>query len=498
MAVGPTLGTGLFIGGGQALAAGGPASLLFSYLFLSVLVYCLATALSEIAAHMPVQDGTMVSHAYRYASKPLAFSMGYLRWYSLSMLIPFEITNAIVSLGMVNPSRAVALRVSIPTLIIFGFNMLPERSFKRSEAVFTYLKLITTTGLVFLTIVFAIPGVSHSPVQGFQYWNNPGPMNEFIYDGHLGRFLGLLQCLQYSTIAFVFNPELIVQRVEQPDSQQQANILSVSRIDMIHLFVLYILNAVAMGVMSPFNDPSLTNHGVGAGTSPYLVAVKRSGIPVLPVVVTALIFLSSVASGRSFLFTSSRTLHSLAEAGHAPELFRRRNRWDVPYVAVITSAFFSSLAYFSAMISSSIVFNSLMYFITTCGCISWVGTCVVYLHFRRQTEALGFTSVHRARIQPYGVYFGIVTCTLLPIVNTFIIATPSQLAASKLLPVYFGISSFFLLYIGHRVGYAVIRRRTRMKKSSIEEPGDWSIELPPTTSNGRTGGADSSLHNTAL
>ncbi|GFG04090.1 proline-specific permease [Aspergillus udagawae] len=498
MAVGPTLGTGLFIGGGQALAAGGPASLLFSYLFLSALVYCLTTALSEIAAHMPAQDGTMVSHTYRYASKHLAFSMGYLRWYSLSMLIPFEITNAIVSLGMVNPSPAVALRVTIPTLIIFGFNMLPERSFKRSEAVFTFLKLITTAGLVFLSIVFAIPGVPHSPVQGFHYWNEPGPMNIFIYDGHLGRFLGLLQCLLYSTIAFVFTPELIVQRIEQLGSEQQANILSVSRIDMMHLFVLYILNTLAMGVMSPFNDPSLTNHGVGAGTSPYLVAIRRSGIPVLPVVVTTLIFLSSVASGRSFLFTSSRTLYSLAEAGQAPELFRRRNRWDVPYVAVMTSALFSSFAYFSAMTSSSIVFNSLMYFITTSGCISWVGTGIVYLYFRRQTEALGFTSVHRARIQPYGAYFGIVTCTLLPIANSFIIATPSQLAASKLLPVYFGISSFFLLYFGHHVAYAVIRRRARMKETSVEEPGDWSKELPSTTFNDRTEGADPPLHNTAL
>ncbi|KAF7122520.1 hypothetical protein CNMCM5793_000545 [Aspergillus hiratsukae] len=486
MAVGPTLGTGLFIGGGQALAAGGPASLLFSYLFLSVLVYCLTTAVSEIAAHMPAKDGTMVSHTYRYASAHLGFSMGYLRWYSLSMLIPFEITNAIVSLGMVNPSPAVALRVSIPTLIIFGFNMLPEKSFRRSETVFTYVKLITTAGLVILAIVFAIPGVPHSPFQGFHYWNEPGPMNEFIYEGHFGRFLGLLQCLLYSTIAFVFTPELIVERIEQLDSEQPANILSVSRIDMIHLFALYILNAVAMGMISPFNDPLLTNHGVGAGTSPYLVAINRSGIPVLPVIVTALIFLSSVASGRSFLFTSSRTLYSLAEAGHAPALFKRRNRWDVPYVAVITSALFSGFAYFSAMTSSSIVFNSLMYFITTSGCISWVGTCIVYLYFRRRTEALGFTPVHRARIQPYGAYFGIVTCTLLPIANSLIIAAPSQLAASKLLPFYIGISSFFLLYFGHHVGSAVMGRRARMKETSIEEPGDWGVELSSTMPNDRT------------
>ncbi|EAW13987.1 putative proline permease [Aspergillus clavatus NRRL 1] len=479
MAVGPTLGTGLFIGAGQALAVGGPASLLVSYLFLSALVYCLATAVAEIAAHMPLRDGTMLTHGYRYASTHLGFSMSYLRWYSLSMLIPFEITNAIVSLGLVKPSPAVVLRVSIPAAIIFGFNMLPERMFQRSQAAFTHLKLITSSGLVLLSIVFAIPGVPHSPVRGFQYWNNPGPMNEFVYSGHLGRFLGLLQCLLYSTIAFSFAPELIVQRAEQLDSENQANVLSVARTDMIQLLALYILNALAMGVMSPSTDPSLTNHGIGAGASPYLVAIKAIGIPVLPVVVTVLIFLSSVASGRSFLFTSSRLLCSLAEAGHAPELFQRRNRWGVPYMAVITSALFANFAYLSVIISSSVVFNSLMQFITTSGYISWIGSCIVYLHFRRQTEGLGFTSVHRARIQPYGAYVAIASCTVLPVANAFILATPSQLTASKLVPLYIGISSFFLLYYGHHVGSFLAQKKTKVKESVVEEPGDWAIELSP-------------------
>ena len=90
MAFLPTLGTGLFIGSGQALAAGGPLSLLLSYGFISVLVYCMGTAVAEVAAHMPMSGGTMVNHNYRYSSSHLAFSMSYLRWYSLAMLVPFE------------------------------------------------------------------------------------------------------------------------------------------------------------------------------------------------------------------------------------------------------------------------------------------------------------------------------------------------------------------------------------------------------------------------
>lgn len=30
---------------------------------------------------------------------------------------------------------------------------------------------------------------------GFRYWRDPGPMNEYIHTGTLGRFQGFLACL---------------------------------------------------------------------------------------------------------------------------------------------------------------------------------------------------------------------------------------------------------------------------------------------------------------
>ncbi|PWY73598.1 hypothetical protein BO70DRAFT_364491 [Aspergillus heteromorphus CBS 117.55] len=292
-------------------------------------------------------------------------------------MVPFEITTAMVNLGLWNPEPKMAVRLSIVAILILLFNMLPQRAFRRTETVFTGLKIVTTAGLALCSLYLAIRGLPGTPVRGFRYWHEPGPLNEYLVRGNLGRFLGFLQCLLYSVISFTLTPEITVQRAEQFNNEQGPGILSRARVDSVQFFVLYLLTVFMMTFASPFDESRLTNHGMGAGESPFIVGMNRAQIPVLPVIVTALFFLSSIASGRSFLYISSRALYNLAENGHAPALFATRNRWEVPYAAIIASATFSLFAFMSLAESSSAIFNSLMYFITTSGSISWLCSCII-------------------------------------------------------------------------------------------------------------------------
>lgn len=87
IALGGTIGTGLFVGSGQTLALGGPAFILVSYTIMTFLVYCVVTAITEVGAYLPVHGGTMSYYGYRYVSRSLGFAMGYLYWYSLGILV---------------------------------------------------------------------------------------------------------------------------------------------------------------------------------------------------------------------------------------------------------------------------------------------------------------------------------------------------------------------------------------------------------------------------
>lgn len=87
IAIGGTIGTGLFVGSGQALARGGPAFLLVAYCLISALVYGVVTAVAEIATYMPVSGCSMAYFATRYVSPSLGFALGWLYFYSFDIIV---------------------------------------------------------------------------------------------------------------------------------------------------------------------------------------------------------------------------------------------------------------------------------------------------------------------------------------------------------------------------------------------------------------------------
>lgn len=54
IAIGGTIGTGLFLGTGKSLATGGPASVLIAYLIVGGIVFVTMLSLGEMAAFIPV------------------------------------------------------------------------------------------------------------------------------------------------------------------------------------------------------------------------------------------------------------------------------------------------------------------------------------------------------------------------------------------------------------------------------------------------------------
>jgi amino acid transporter len=77
---------------------GGPAFILVSYIIITILVYFIVTAITEVATYLPVHGGTMSYYGYRYVSRSMGFAMGYLYWYALGILVPYEGKTLLTSL----------------------------------------------------------------------------------------------------------------------------------------------------------------------------------------------------------------------------------------------------------------------------------------------------------------------------------------------------------------------------------------------------------------
>jgi yeast amino acid transporter len=453
IALGGTIGTGLFVGSGQTLARGGPAFILVCYIVITLSVYCVVTAITEVATYLPVHGGTMSYYGYRYVSRSMGFAMGYLYWYALGILVPYEITAAGLVIQYWDPKETIniAIWISVMIVIIVGLNLLPVRFYGETEFWFAGTKVILLVGLLFLGfILFWGGGPKQHGILGFHYWKDPGAANTYILGGSTGYFVSFWQTMVLSVFPFTFAPELLVVTGGEMVSPRR-NLPKASKRYFYRLIFFYCCSVLVIGVICRSDDPALTNGGQGAGSSPFVIGIKNAGIPVLDSIVNAVIILSAWSSGNSFLYISSRSLYSLAISGSAPRIFKTCSKAGVPYYAVAASSLFCGLAYLNVASSGSKVFNWFVYLINTAGFLSWICCSIVFLRFRKACKAQNRAVPYSSFVQPYGAYWALGWFTFLLLINGFTVFFPSKWNVADFFTSYVSIIIFLVLYFGHRI-----------------------------------------------
>lgn len=81
IAIGGTIGTGLFLGTGKSLATGGPASMLICYIIIGVIVFLTMLALGEMASFIPVA-GSFCTFAGRFVDDAFGFALTWNYWFN--------------------------------------------------------------------------------------------------------------------------------------------------------------------------------------------------------------------------------------------------------------------------------------------------------------------------------------------------------------------------------------------------------------------------------
>jgi len=77
IAIGGSIGTGLFVASGKSLAEGGPASLLICFTLIGLMIYCTVQALGEMAVLFPVA-GSFSAYSTRFIDPAWGFAMGWV------------------------------------------------------------------------------------------------------------------------------------------------------------------------------------------------------------------------------------------------------------------------------------------------------------------------------------------------------------------------------------------------------------------------------------
>ncbi|KAK5464753.1 hypothetical protein LTS15_001315 [Exophiala xenobiotica] len=126
MAIGGSIGTGLFVGIGGSLSRVGPLSLLLGYLFWSLLfVWPCYLCVAEMVAWLPVR-GNIFELAARYVDPALGFGMGWTYFFGGQMLVCTEYAAVATVMQYWTPTDQVnpAVWVAMTMVVCFLLNII--------------------------------------------------------------------------------------------------------------------------------------------------------------------------------------------------------------------------------------------------------------------------------------------------------------------------------------------------------------------------------------
>ncbi|KAK3935078.1 amino acid permease/ SLC12A domain-containing protein [Diplogelasinospora grovesii] len=492
IALGGTIGTGLFLGIGSALTRAGPLSVLLGYTFTGIAVFAMMQCLGEMATWLPL-PGAIPQFCARYVDDALGFAVGWNNWYSSSITICAEISAASVVIGYWQGAAEinVAVWISLLLVLVICLNIFAVSVYGEAEFCFASIKMVTIVGLLIMAFIVDLGGNPEHERLGFWYWQHPGAMKEYNATGDLGRFLGLFSTLVNAAFSYA-GVELVAVAAGEAENPRKNIPKAVRRVFWRILF-FYVLGSLAIGVLVASNDPHLLSAqesgAAGAAQSPWVIGIQNAGIAVLPSIINAVILTSASSSANAFLYTGSRYLYALAQNRQAPRVFLTCSQRGVPYWSVLMTAAIGLLTYLSVDKNGGAAkaFEWFQNITTIAGLFTWCSICVAYIRFHKALEAQGIdrdTLVFKSAFQPYTAWFALVYFAVIILFNGFSVFIDGNWNVSDFVAAYIGIPVFFVLF-----GVWKILKRTKWKspleadlhtgKAALDaEDGHWPDQVP--------------------
>ena len=453
IALAGTIGTGLFLSSGQAIATAGPLGAFLAYLVIGLVVSSVVFGVGEMGALAPL-DGGIIRYAELFCDPALAFANGWNLVYSYIVSIPAEIVAASVVIEFWSSTNsAIWITVLAVPMIITSYAYV--RVYGEIEFWFSMLKIILIVGVNIMALVITCGGgPNHTPI-GFTYWKTPyGPFVQYLgIGGSLGQFLGFWKALNNALYSYS-GIEVITVAAAETKSPRRAIPMAAKRI-FVRIALFYVLSIFMVGLIVPSTDEQLLHSSGTASQSPFIIAAHNAGIKVIPSIINAVVLTSAWSSGNSNMLSGSRILYGMAVEGHAPAIFMRLSRFGVPYVAVTVYAVFMGLGYMTLSNSASTVFTWLQDLVSISTLVNWITICVVYLRFIYGCKVQGIDR-HKelpwaAPLQPYTTWASLALFIILFFTGGFRTFIHGKWDSESFVSSYLNLPLIVIVYFGYKI-----------------------------------------------
>ena len=227
------------------------------------------------------------------------------------------------------------------------------------------------------------------------------------------------------------------------------------RLTFYRILIFYCLSVLLIGMLVPYNSPELafaTKQNSSASASPFVVAIKLSGIQGLDHVLNGAICMFVFSASNSDLYIASRTLYGLSSEGSAPRIFKRTNKSGVPIYSLGLSAIFALLAYMNVADDSKKIFSYFVNLTTIFGLLTWISILVTHIYFIKARRAQNIPDSVMPYVAPLGIwgsYGALAFAVLIALTKNYDVFV-GGFKYETFITGYLGIPLYLILIFGHK------------------------------------------------
>jgi AAT family amino acid transporter len=399
IAIGGTIGVGLFLGSATAIQKAGPG-LVLSYAIGGLVMFLIMRALGELLLYRPV-SGSFSTYAEEFVGPWAGFVTGWSYWFMWVVTGMAEITAVGVYVHYWFPEIPQWAPALITLALLYSANLITVKLFGEIEFWFALIKVVTivatiASGLIVILFKFGDLGKTAS---FSNLWTSGG----FLPFGALGVLLSL-QMVMFAYLGL----ELIGVSAGETENPEQVLPHAINSV-VCWMLILYI--GALLIIMSLVAWNQLSPH-----TSPFVFVFEKIGIPAAPGIINFVVITAAASSCNSGIFSTGRMLYSLAQVGQAPRAFGKVSSRNVPAAGITASATFMLIG----VALNYIVPEQVFVYVTSVSLIgslwTWAMIVIAHLGYRKAVVA-GETRpiAYRMPGSPYTNWFVVAFLVLIAI-----------------------------------------------------------------------------------
>lgn len=443
IAIGGSIGTGLFLASGATIANAGPGGALLAYILIGIMIYFLMTSLGELATHNPT-SGAFFTYGTKYVEGGFGFALGWNYWYNWAITVAFELVAVQFIMKFWFPDIPGVYWSAIFLAIIFGINALTVKGFGESEFFFSLVKVLAIIAFIIIGIWMIVKIMLTPGAEAFANWS--------IGDApFVGGFQALIGVAMIAGFSFQGTEMVGVAAGESKDPKKTIPVAIKQIFWRILLF--YIVCIFIIGTLIAYNDPRLLQAAAtdNIALSPFTLLYEKAGFAFAASIMNAVILTAILSAGNSGMYSSTRMLFDMARKGSAPKMFARLDPRGVPMNALYATTAIAALCFLTTFFGEQEVFNWLLNMSGMCGFIVWLGIAISHYRFRKGYLAQGYKLedlAYRAKFFPFAPWFAFILCAIVVLGQNYQDVLSGQWMG--VLSTYISIPLFLAIWFGYK------------------------------------------------